>query len=59
MEDYNTRYSQTVTQPPANPAQQRLTSIIGGELVWSLYCPRELEVKAYIFFLKTKSNKPV
>ena len=29
MEDYNTGYCQTVTQPTANPARQGLTSVIG------------------------------
>ena len=33
MEDYNAGYSQTVTQPTANPARQGLTSVIGRELV--------------------------
>ena len=37
---YNTAYSQVVTQPGTDAAQQDLTSVIGREPVRSLWCGR-------------------
>ena len=40
LKAYNTGYSQAVTQPSTYPARQDLTSVIGREPVFSLWCGR-------------------
>ena len=37
---YNTAYSQVITQPATDAAQQDLTSVIGRKPVRSLWCGR-------------------
>ena len=43
---YNTAYSQVVTQPSTDAAQQDLTSVIGREPVCFLWCGRRRKKQA-------------